>query len=45
MTINIAEIKERLLYFSYYKDYDGEESIKLAKAKNDYFGIKFINEN
>ena len=44
-TINMAEIKQRLICYAYYKDYEGEESIKQAKAKSDYFGFLFTDEN
>lgn len=44
-TINIALVKNRIIYICYYKDYEGEESIKKAKAKNDYFVLRFMNEN
>lgn len=45
MTMNIALVKNRIVYICYYKDYEGEESIKKAKAKNDYFVLRFMNEN
>ena len=45
MTMNMAEIKQRLIYYAYYEDYKGEESINHAKAKSDYFGFKFTDEN
>lgn len=43
--MNIVQIKERLIYLAYYKDYDGEESIKKAKSKNDYIVLLLANEN
>lgn len=44
-TMNMAVIKNRIIYFAYYKDYEGEESIKKARAKNDYLVLRFLNEN
>jgi hypothetical protein len=45
MTLNLMAIKERLLFYSYYLTYNGNETIKLAKSKSDYYGLKIINEN
>jgi hypothetical protein len=45
MTVNLAEVKERLIYYAYYLNYNGEESLKKAKAKSDYFGLRFTEEN
>jgi len=45
MIMNMAEIKQRLIYYSYYKNYEGKESINHAKAMSDYFGFKFTDEN
>lgn len=45
MMMNIAVVKNRIVYIGYYKDYEGEESIKQARAKNDYFVLRFMNEN
>ena len=42
---NIALIKDRLIWMAYYKDYNGEESLTKAKAKNDYLAILISNEN
>jgi len=38
-------IKERLIYLNYFKIYDGEESIKKLKAKNDYIVLRLMEEN
>jgi uncharacterized protein (TIGR02145 family) len=45
MTMNIAVVKNRIIYICYYKDYEGEESVKQARAKNDYFVLRLMNEN
>ena len=45
MALNIALVKNRIIYIAYYKDYEGTESIKNAKAKNDYFVLRFMDEN
>ncbi|NEN23081.1 hypothetical protein G3O08_06160 [Cryomorpha ignava] len=45
MVLNMVLIKERLIFYAYYKEYDGEKSIKQAKAKSDYFGARITDEN
>ena len=45
MTMNIAVVKNRIIYICYYKDYEGEESVKQVRAKNDYFVLRLIAEN
>lgn len=45
MTMNMVQIKERLIWLAYYKNYDGEESIKKAKSKNDYIVSQMTDEN
>lgn len=45
MTMNIVLIKESIISIIYYKNYNGEQSIKKAKAKNDYIVLKLIDEN
>ena len=42
---NMMLIKERLIYLNYYKLYDGEESVKNLKAKNDYMVLRLMDEN
>jgi hypothetical protein len=44
-TINLVQIKNRLIFYAYYKDYFGETSVAQAKAKSDYFGLKLVDEN
>ena len=44
-TLNMIQIKEKLIFLTYYKDYDGERSIKNAKSKNDYIVLKLLDEN
>ena len=44
-TMNMTIIKDKLIYYAYYSLYDGQESIKENKNKNDFFGIKFLSEN
>ena len=36
MSLNMIEIKNRLVNLVYYKDYEGLESITKLKSKNDY---------
>jgi hypothetical protein len=43
--INYMLIKNKIIFLGYYKKYEGEESIKNAKAKNDYITLRFIEEN
>jgi len=43
--INVILIKYRIMWLAYYKDYDGEKSIKIAKAKNDYIILQLMDEN
>jgi hypothetical protein len=38
-------IKNRLIHMFYYKKYDGEQSLKDARSKNDYIALAVINEN
>ena len=45
MTLNLALIKDKVIFYAYYKHYDGQESIEKAKAKSDYFGLKFYEAN
>jgi hypothetical protein len=45
MTMNMIQIKERLIWLSYYKKYEGEKSIIDAKSKNDYIVLQFLDEN
>lgn len=45
MSSNMLLIKERLIYLNYFKIYDGEESIKKLKAKNDYIVLRLMEEN
>lgn len=44
-TMDILLIKDRLVWLAYYKNYDGEESIKKAKAKNDYIALRVMEVN
>lgn len=43
--LNVSEIKQRMIFSSYALNFDGEGSIKTAKAKNEDFVSKFIAEN
>ena len=42
---NMMQIKKRLVWTAYYKNYNGEESIKKAKISNDYGVIQIMSEN
>lgn len=44
-SINLLLIKERLIWLAYYKNYEGEASIKKIKAKNDYIVLRLMDEN
>jgi len=44
-TMNIVIVNDRVIYICYYKYYEGEDSIKKTKAKNDYFVLRFMDEN
>lgn len=45
MSLNMIEIKNRLVNLVYYKDYEGLESIKKLKSKNDYMVLLLLEEN
>ena len=45
MSMNLIIIKDRLIWLGYYKTYDGEESIRITKSKNDYITLLLIEEN
>jgi len=45
MSMNMVLVKERLIYLIYYKEYKGLESIKEAKAKNDFVVLRLVNDN
>jgi hypothetical protein len=45
MTMNLILVKERLVFISYYKNYDGIESVNKVIAKNDYIVFRFLDEN
>ncbi len=45
MTLNLIIIKERLITLGYIKDYDGVESIKKTKSKNDFIVLRLLDEN
>jgi len=42
---DFCTIKNRLIHMFYYKKYDGVQSLKDARAKNDYVASSIINEN
>lgn len=44
-TLNFILIKNRMVALAYYKTYDGPESVKEAKSKNDYIVLRFVQEN
>ncbi len=45
ITMNLVQIKERLISMAYYKNYYGEKSIINAKSKNDYIVLQLMDEN
>ena len=44
-TANMCIIKNRLIYFAYYMDFNGSESRKIIKIKSDSFGRELIRLN
>lgn len=44
-TVNCLLIKEKIIFLAYYLDYNGMESIKPLKTKNDYIVLKLLDEN
>lgn len=44
MTMNAVVIKGKIIFYSYYMDYEDEKSIRRAKAKNNYFGLKLLEK-
>lgn len=45
MTMNLMLVKERLVLISYYRNYEGNESVTKVIAKNDYITLRFLDEN
>ncbi len=45
ITLNMIQIKERLIWLTYYKTYEGVESVKKVKSNNDYIVLRFADEN
>jgi len=45
MTMNVVVIKNRLIYYCYYLDYTGPETLNKVKIKNDYYGLALISVN
>lgn len=45
MTMNLVLIKNRMIWLAYYKDFDGDESIRLAKKKNDEIILSLLKAN
>lgn len=45
ITTNILLIKNRIIFLAYYMHYNGLDSIKIAKAKNDYILLSFLDVN
>lgn len=45
MALNMVQVKERLVALAYYKDYDGAESVRKSKAKNDYIVLQLLDVN
>ena len=42
---NVVWIRKKMIFLNYYRTYEGIESIKTTKAKNDYMVLQFYNEN
>ncbi len=43
--LNLVVAKARIVSIAYYKNYNGEESLQTAKAKNDSIVMRILNEN
>ena len=43
--LNAIFIKEKIIFSMYYRNYNGEESIKKCKSKNDYMALLLLDEN
>lgn len=42
---NSIYLKDKIIFTAYYKRYDNVETIRKAKAKNDYFALRFVQDN
>ena len=45
MTANLIRMKERMVFLAYYKEFNGEESIKSVKSNNDSVVFKLLEFN
>ena len=45
MSVNFCSLKDRLITYSYFKRYDGPESLKHLKTNSDYFGFQLVEAN
>ena len=45
MVINLLNIKNRLIWASYYQSYSGHETVSFVKKKNDYLINKLLTSN
>lgn len=44
-TINLVRLKDSLIYYAYYKNYNSSKTLEQAKAKSDFFGYKLLDVN
>lgn len=42
---NMILVKKRLIWLTFYKEFTGQESIRQARAKNDYYALRLLSIN
>jgi hypothetical protein len=45
MNMSMVKIKDRLIYYAHYLDYEDEETLKSSKTKSDRFGLALLSLN
>ena len=45
MTMSLVRLKNTIVYYSYYRNYLGPETLDQVRAKNDLFGYKLLEVN
>ena len=43
--MNTAIVSERLIWFTYHQNFEGMESINVARPENDFFALRFLESN
>lgn len=44
-SLNIAHVKNTIIYYSFYRTYTGPETFDIVKANSDLFGFRFLHSN